>query len=188
MAWSTSGIFAAFIANQLNATNLFDLDQSAGNNTDVYKVALFNNTPTPDATVAVANTVYNAGQYLVANEVSQAGQWPAGGVQIGATAGQVSGVTANMLISLPGSTNIIMFDANDTSSNTAATLANVFGTLLYNDTKTGTAGAGVNNVSTGSAPTAKSGVCFNYLGGANSVSGGTMTIVWAANGLFRITV
>jgi hypothetical protein len=188
MAWSASGIFASFVAGQLGGDNIFDLDQSAGNTTDVYKVALYNNTTTPSVTVSRANTAYNADQWVTANEVSQAGQWPAGGVQIGATAGQVSGVAANMTVTLPGSTNIIMLDATDTASNTAATLANVYGTLLYNDTKTGTAGAGSGNVGTGTTPVADTGVCFNYLGGTNSVTGGTLTIVWSANGLFRISV
>lgn len=187
MAWSTSAIFRAFVTGQLNGNNLFDLDQSSGNTTDIYKVALYNNTTAPDKNVAVGNTVYGVDQWVSGNEVSQVGQWPATGVQIGATAGQQSGATTGMLISNPAN-DIIMFDANDTASNTAATLANVYGTLLYNDTKTATPGAGSGNVGTGTAPTAKAGVCFNYLGGVNSVTGGTLTIVWSANGLFRITV
>lgn len=187
MAWTTSAIFRSLVAGQLDGSNIFDLDQSAGNTTDVYKVALYNNSITPDKDAAVAACAYNTGQWASANEVSQAGQWPAGGVQIGATAGQVSGVAANLAVSTPSS-GVIMLDANDTSSNTAATLANVFGTLLYNDTKTATPGAGSGNVGTGTAPTADAGVCFNYLGGTNSVTGGTFTVVWSANGLFRITV
>ena len=187
MPWSASGIFRSFIGGQLDGNNLFDLDQSAGNTTDIYRVALYNNTPTPSKNVTSANSAYNVDQWVTANEVWQAGQWPQGGVQIGATAGQVSGATTGMVINT-ATADVIMFDANDTASNTAATLANVFGTLLYNDTKTGTAGAGSGNVSTGTAPVADSSVCFNFLGGTNSVTGGTLTIVWSANGLFRITV
>lgn len=187
MAWSASGIFRSFIGGQLDGNNLFDLDQSAGNTTDIYKVALYNNTPTPSKNVTSANSAYNADQWVTANEVWQAGQWPQAGVQIGATAGQVSGATTGMVINT-GTADVIMFDANDTASNTAATLANVYGTLLYNDTKNGTPGAGSGNVGTGTAPVADSGVCFNYLGGVNSVTGGTLTIVWSANGLFRITL
>lgn len=187
MPWSNSAIFRSFVAGQLNGNNLHDLDQTAGNTTDVFRVALYNNTPTPDKNVAAANAVYNVDQWVTANEVSQAGQWPAGGVQIGATAGQTSGVAANIAISTPVA-DVIMLDANDTSSNTAATLANVFGTLLYNDTKTVTAGAGSGNVSTGTTPIADSAICYNFLGGTNSVTGGTLTVVWSANGLFRITV
>lgn len=187
MAWSTSAIFRSFLGGQLDGNNLFDLDQSAGNTTDIYKVALYNNTITPDKNATGANSAYNVGQWATAQEVSQAGQWPTGGVQIGATAGQVSGATTGMVINT-GTADVIMFDANDTASNTAATLANVYGTLLYNDTKTVTAGAGSGNVGTGTTPIADGGVCFNYLGGLNAVTGGTLTIVWSANGLFRITI
>ena len=37
-------------------------------------------------------------------------------------------------------------------------------------------------------PVADQGVCYNYLGGANSVVNGTFTVVWHANGIFRITL
>jgi hypothetical protein len=32
------------------------------------------------------------------------------------------------------------------------------------------------------------GVCYNWFGSAQSVTNGTFTVVWHANGLFRITV
>jgi hypothetical protein len=67
-----------------------------------------------------------------------------------------------------------MWDASDTASGATATLSNVYGVLVYDDTLT--------------TPVADQGVCFNYLGGANSVVSGTFTVVWNANGLFRITV
>jgi hypothetical protein len=187
MAFTASGIFVQLVLNQLGGANLFDLDQSAGNTTDVYKVALYNNTITPSKLVTVGNTAYNVDQWGTANEQYQAAQWPQAGVQIGATAGQTSGATTGMLVSNPG-TSVIRFDANDTASNTACTLNNVYGTFLYNDTKTVTPGAGSGNVGTGTAPTADAGVCFNYLGGLNAVTGGTITIVWSAQGLFEITV
>jgi hypothetical protein len=65
----------------------------------------------------------------------------------------------------------IKYDAADTASGSAADLANVYGCLVYNDTVSGDYG-----------------VCFNYLGGANSVVNGTFTVVWAAAGIFTIAV
>ena len=158
MPFTASAIFRQTVADTLAGTSVFDLNAP----TDTYKVALYNNTGTPDKDVAAAASAYNTGQWVVANEVSQAVTWPAGGV-----------AAASLTITTP-STGVIMFDAADTASGASATLANVFGSLLYNDTKT--------------TPVADQGVCYNYFGGTNSVTSGVLTVVWNANGLFRITV
>lgn len=158
MAFTASAIFRQTIADTLAGTAVFDLNAPS----DTYKVALYNNTGTPDKDATAANSAYNAGQWVTANEVSQAVTWPAGGVAL-----------ASMTITTPA-TGVIMFDAADTASGAAATLSNVYGSLVYNDTKT--------------TPVADQGVCFNYFGGANSVTSGVLTVVWNANGLFRITV
>jgi hypothetical protein len=130
-------------------------------NSDTFKAALYDNDITPDQTVTSANTAYNAGQWASAgNEVSEAGQWAAGGVAL-------SSVTSAR------ASNVFTFDAADTASGTAADLANVHGVLVYDDTIT--------------TPVADQGVCFNYLGGANSVVNGTFTVVWDAAGIFAIT-
>ena len=158
MPFTTSAIFRQCVADTLAGTSVFDLNAP----TDTYKVALYNNNGTPDKDVTAANSAYNAGQWLVANEVSQVTTWPAGGVTL-----------ASMTITTPAS-GVIMFDAADTASGASATLNNVFGSLIYNDTKT--------------TPVADQGVCFNYFGGVNSVTSGVLTVVWNANGIFRITV
>ncbi len=156
MAWSNSKIFSAFVTDAVNNTAALDL------NADTFKVALYDNDITPDQTVASANTAYNVGQWVITgNEVSQAGQWAAGGV---ALASVTSGFT----------TNVYTFDAADTASGSAATLANVYGCLIYDDTLT--------------TPVADQGVCFNYFGGANSVTAGTLTVVWSASGIFALTL
>jgi hypothetical protein len=31
-------------------------------------------------------------------------------------------------------------------------------------------------------------VCFNYFGGTNSVTAGTLTIIWNASGIFTLTL
>lgn len=160
MSWATAGsaIFRSFITDALSGDVSGNLTSA-----DVYKVALFNNTTAPDKDATSANSCYNAGQWVTANEVYHAGgHWD----QAGQTA-------AGLAISNP-STGVIMFDMTDTASTDAATtLASVYGSLLYNDSST---------------TPSDQGVCFNYFGGSNSVTAGTLTVVWHANGLFRITV
>jgi hypothetical protein len=158
MAWTDSRIGRSFLADTLAGTAVFDLDAPS----DVYKVALYGTTPTPDRDAVSASFAYNAGQWVVGNEISSAGQWAAGGVAL---------ATMTITTSAGG---IVIFDAQDTASGTTATLTGVFGTFIYNDTKT--------------TPVADQGVCFNYLGGTNSVTSGQFTVVWNTNGIWRITV
>jgi hypothetical protein len=156
VAWTASKIFRPFLADVLGNVAAFDLDA------DTLKAALFDNDITPDANVTSANSAYNAGQWASAgNEVFQAIQWPQGGV---ALAGQVLNSATN---------DVVMLDANDTASGSAATLANVFGCLVYDDTL--------------AAPVADQGICYNYFGGSNSVVNGTLTVVWNVLGILRYT-
>ena len=60
------------------------------------------------------------------------------------------------------------------SANGTTTLTNAYGCLVYNDTVT--------------TPVADQGLCFNYFGGANSVTSGTFTVVWNASGIFAFTL
>jgi hypothetical protein len=114
MAWSTSKIFRSWIGDTIDSTTGPNLS------TDVPKVALYNNSITPDENDTAAHSAYNA----------------AGGA--------------------------------------TATLAAVFGCLVYDDTLT--------------TPVADQGVCFNYFGGTQSVTSGTFTVVWNVLGLWRITL
>lgn len=154
MAWSNSKIFMAFFEDVFENTTAMDL------NSDTFKVALYNNSITPDQTVTSANTAFNAGQWATANEVSESGQWATGGVAL-------SSVTSAF------SSNVYTFDAADTASGSAADLASVFGCEVYDDTIT--------------TPVADQGLCFNYFGGSNSVVNGTFTVVWNASGIFAVT-
>ena len=130
-------------------------------NADSFKVALYDNDITPDQTVTSANTAYGVGQWVTTgNEVSEAGQWATAGVAL-------ASVTSTF------TSNVYTFDAADTASGSAADLANVYGCLVYDDTI--------------ATPVADQGVCYNYLGGANSVVNGTFTVVWSASGIFAIT-
>jgi hypothetical protein len=130
-------------------------------NSDTITVALFDNTITPSQTVASASTAYGAGVWA-SGGVSDASGWPAAGRDL---AGIASGF----------SSNVFTFDANDTvSANSSTTLTNAYGCLVYENTLT--------------TPVADQGLCFNYFGGANTVTSGTFTIVWNASGIFALTL
>jgi hypothetical protein len=155
MAWASSKIFSQYVLGTLDRTTAFDID------TDIPKVALYNNTPTPDNTVSLANSCYNVGQWATAQEQFQAGQWAQGGVALSGHDVTTAGTT-------------IMYDATDTASGAACTLANVYGCLVYDDTIT--------------TPSADAGICYNYFGGINSVTNGTFTVVWNASGIMSLSV
>jgi hypothetical protein len=156
VAWTASKIFRAFLADVLGNVAAFDLDA------DALLVALYDNDITPDSNASSANTAYNAGQWTSAgNEVFQAIQWPQGGVAL-------TGQTLNSATS-----DVVFLDANDTVSGSAATLANVFGCEVYDDTL--------------AAPVANQGICYNYFGGSNGVTNGQLTVAWHANGILRYT-
>jgi hypothetical protein len=159
MAWSNSKVFVAFATDVMENTAAFDL----GGTPDTFKAALYDNDITPDQTVSAANSAYNAGQWASAgNEVFEAGQWDQGGVAL--TTPDITNPT----------TVTVMFDAANTASGSAADLANVFGVFVYDDTL--------------ASPVADQGVCFNYLGGANSIVNGTFTVVWHDDGIWRATL
>jgi hypothetical protein len=132
-------------------------------NTDAsIKVALYNNTAAPDQLVTSANSAYGAGVWA-SNGVSDATGWPAAG-------NALASVTLTDY-----TTASVKFDAADLASADAHTdLANVYGCLVYDDTIT--------------TPVADQGICFTYLGGANSVVSGTFTIVWAATGIMALAI
>jgi hypothetical protein len=161
MAWTNSRIFRATVADVWDNTTAVDLG------TDVPKVALYDNSITPNQDVASASTAYAAGVWSATGggtgtpQVYQAGQWAQAGVALGTTS--LNSATAG----------VVFYDAADTASGAAATLSNVFGCLVYDDTL--------------AAVVVDQGLCYNYFGGTNAVSGGTLTVVWHANGIFRWT-
>lgn len=135
-----------------------------GDGADTVKAALYNDSITPDKDAALTSTGYNTGQWAVANELTSSTQWPSGGIALGTKA-----------FTTPSS-GVFMFDAADTTHTGTVTLSGVRGCLVYDDT-----------ITAGTGGVAKQGVCFNYFGGTQSVTAGTFTIVWHANGIFRIT-
>lgn len=156
MAWTNSKLFRPALADMLGNVCAMDWDA------DTLTAALYNNSVTPDNDVTSANSAYNVGQWGTANEVYQAGQWAQAGVNL-------ASVSLNS-----GTADVVFLDAADTASGSAATLANVYGVLVYDNTLT--------------TPVADQGISYNYLGGANSVTNGTFTVVWHANGIVRFTL
>ena len=67
-----------------------------------------------------------------------------------------------------------VIDATDLAGGGTVTISGAYGCLVYDDTI--------------ATPVADQGICFNYFGGSQSVTAGTFTIVWNANGIFRITL
>ncbi len=153
MAWSASKVYAA------NLTAMFNRDAVALDmNADAFKVALFDNSITPDNTVAAASTAYAAGVWA-SGGVSDASGWPAAGRSLVSVTSTFTSATYT-------------FDAADTASaNSTTTLSGTFGCLNYDDTATSPA---------------DSGISFHYFGGTQSVTSGLFTIVWNASGLFTV--
>lgn len=124
---------------------------------DSVKVALFNNTTTPDKTVAVGSTGFNTGQWTTGNEVIDTGgsNWPTGGIAL-----------SSVSWALDTGSSSICFHAANTTGLGNVTIANAFGCLVYDSTIT-------------AGTVAKQGMCFNSFGGAQSVTAGPFTVAWA---------
>jgi hypothetical protein len=135
-----------------------------------HKIALYDNTITPNFEAASAAAQYGAGGVFVTTggatgtpQVYHTGQWAQGGVVLTTTA-----------LSRPGS-GIVMWDAADTQSGTAATMSNIYGGLIYCDALT--------------TPVADQALLAIYFGGtAYSVTNGTFTIQYDVNGIFRLDI
>lgn len=149
---AASAVFRSFVTDALDNTYAYDLGA------DTFKVALFNDTTTPDKDAAAASIIYNAGVWVVANEVTDATNWTAGGRTL-------SSVTWTN-----PSTGKAKFDAADTAGGGVVTIANAYGCMVYDST------------------VANRGLCYNSFGAAKSVTSGTFTIVWNSSGIFDFSV
>ncbi len=114
MAWTNSKIFSAYVTDVLNNTTAMDA------NADTIKVALYGTTPTPDQTVASANSAYAVAQWVVGSELTSTG-WTAGGLAL-------ASVTSTF------SSNVYTFDAADRAGGATDTITACFGVLVYDDT------------------------------------------------------
>ena len=167
----TSRVFIQAMLNPLTASAWSTTEPTTyganGLSADTINVALFNNTVSPDASAAVGSTGYNTGTWTTGNEVVDVTNWVAGGRALASktfsvlTAGsQTTASAVNFDAALPGSGT--------------GTLTAAFGCLVYDFTIT-------------AGTVAKQGMCFNYFGGGQSVTGGTFTIIWDATGVFKFT-
>jgi hypothetical protein len=133
-----------------------------GLDTDTVKVALFNNSVTPDKNAAMAAAQYGAGgTWTTGNEVTDASNWVAGGRQL-------------LNDAFTSITNGVMYDADDLAGGGTVTISGTYGCLVYDSSISG-------------GTVANQAVSFHAFGASQSVTSGTFTIVWDANGLFRIT-
>lgn len=154
----------AFNASGVFAALIRDaLNNTASHNPDLdadtINVALYGNSGTPDKTVADTLTGYNqATSQWVTANEVTATGWTAGGLAL-------ASVTSSF------SSSTYTFDAADKAGGATDTVTGCYGVLVYDATIT-----------------TKDGLCFNYLGGSNSVTSGTFTVVWNASGIFTITV
>ena len=135
---------------------------------DTVNVALFNNSVSPDASAAVGSTGYNTGTWTTGNEVTDVTNWVAGGRALASKTYSV--LTAGSQTTA----SAVNFDAADLAGGGTLTITNAFGCLVYDSTIT-------------AGTVAKQAMCFNYFGGAQTVTGGTFTIVWDATGVFKFT-
>jgi hypothetical protein len=162
VAWSTSEIFSAFITDSLAKTTLMDI------NADTINTSLNDTDCTPVQDAASASTAYNAGAWATGKLTDTGSSAPAGWPTVGRPL-----VTPAVTFA----TNVVTFDAVDTvSANAVTTITAAFGTLIYSDTI--------------ATPVAKQGICYLYFGGTQTVTLGTLTLVWAAppDGLFKLTL
>jgi hypothetical protein len=159
MAWSASAIFEQWPIQMYQVSGT----GYTGLDSDTVNVSLHNNTITPDKSAVVGSTGFNTGVWTTTNEVTDATNWVSGGRAL-----------ASKTFTVP-SAGVTMFDAADLAGGGNVTISGATGCLVYDNTIT-------------AGTVAKQGVCFNYFGGAQSVTAGTFTIVWSANGIFRITV
>jgi hypothetical protein len=176
MAWSASAIFQQAMLLPIGggvgagSAGTWPTTYSAtGLLGDTVNVSLWNNSITPDKTAVVASTGYNTGQWATgANEVTDATNWVAGGRAL-----------AGKTWALDAGSSSICFHATNLAGGGNVTITNAFGCLVYDNTIT-------------AGTVAKQGMCFNYFGGAQSVTAGTFTIIWATVGattaVFNITV
>jgi len=176
MPWTdsspTSRIFAQAILNPLTASAWSTTEPTTyganGLSADTINAALFGNSVSPDASAAVGSTGYNTGTWTTGNELTDATNWVAGGRALASKTYSV--LTAGSQTSASG----ISFDAADLAGGGTLTITNAYGCLVYDSTIT-------------AGTVAKQGMCFNYFGGAQSVTSGTFTIVWDSTGVFKFT-
>jgi hypothetical protein len=161
MAFGTSSkIFRSFLLDALANTSAWAL-ASAG---DVPKCALYGNTGTPNQDDTIAHNAFNGsgGAWVTANEITDVTNWVSGGRVL--VSGGLQTATAGTA----------WYDANDTSGGGNVTVS-AYGCMVYDDTIT--------------TPVADPGMTYHaFAVQPSAVTAGTFTVVWDANGIFRLAL
>jgi hypothetical protein len=160
MAWTDSRIFREFMIGPMYQASGTGW---TGLDSDTVKAALFNNSVTPDNDAVVGSTGYNTGTWTLANEVTGSSEWVAGGRTL-----------ASKTFTAPLA-DTVMFDAADLTGVATITITNAYGLFVYDDTIT-------------AGTVADQGISYNYFGGVQSVTAGTFSVVFHANGINRFTL
>jgi hypothetical protein len=166
---STSAIFVQSMNNPLlRSVDPSNISLPTGYTdlvTDTVKVALYGNSGTPDKLATMAHVGYNSSgsQWVTANEVSGTG-YTAGGTALTSLSYGIDGTA----------TNALAYHAANPSW-TGATIT-AYGDLVYDHSISG-------------GTVADQGICFHSYGGsAQSVTGGTFTVLWFTTGFSSGTV
>lgn len=172
MAWTDSRIFQQALLNPIMGrlwTTAVPTSFSSLS-ADTVNAALFGTGVTPDKTAAVGSTGFNTGTWTTGNELIDSGgtNWVSGGRALG-----------TKTFGIDTGSSSVYFGAASTAGAGNVTITAAFGCLVYDFTISG-------------GTVAKQGLCYNYFGGTQSVSGGSFTIVWATVGavqaVFNFTV
>lgn len=160
MAWTASKIFRQCLADALTRAILYDLD------TDTINIALFDGTITPAQDVAAAANGYGTGVWSATGgqtgtpQVYHTGQWAQAGVAI-----------TTPTVDVGTAATVKFTTATNPVSGTAATMSNINGVLVYDNTVAG-----------------KNGICYNYFGAPVAVSAGKLTVTIPAGGIFSLSL
>jgi hypothetical protein len=125
---------------------------------DALKAALYGNTGTPNKDDTLANTGYNTGQWVTANEITGTG-YTAGGATLASK-------------TFASATGAVNFGAANPSWTSATITA--YGDLVYDSSITG-------------GTVANQGLAFHYFGGSASVTSGTFTVQFSSGNVFSFS-
>lgn len=166
MAWGGSAVFVQTIQTVFCKQGTAPTGYTSIT-ADTVKCALYSsNTMTPSKTDTLAHSAYNASgsPWVTTNEVS-ATNYTAGGATLASTSCSVGTGTPP--------TNYVYFTSTGPSWSSVSFTA--YGDLVYDSSIT-------------AGTVASQGLCYNDFGGAQTVTSGTFTIAWNANGIFNFQV
>lgn len=156
-------MFRQFSTDMWGQANSFWTPALPNLDLETHKLALYNNTPTPDFDAVGVLSCYNgtASQWVTANEAAASGTYVAGGLVVTTTA--VSVQTGNITRWAAANWSVTSFTGS------------VYGCLIYADSIT----APSTNVDQG--------IVAITFGGVQTATAGTFQITWAGTGIYQKT-